>query len=188
MGHPDHLPCTVVWRDLVEDPLSWIKPFLPWQVKLLATAEKYPLIQTPSVPKPEILQGGNTEKEMFFPPLYTLDPGTSIPPPDPLPTQLAPPLPILAALEGGPAHRTHSCIPDLVTTVSPLRVVGPQTRMGISHITTAPLPLVIFIIGEPKIHPSQKTLRNPLASLRQFFSPINPLGMIVSSFCKSSSQ
>lgn len=107
----------MIWCDLVQNPPSWVKSFLPRQVKFLTTAEcsppdasqprqttlaKFPSsptlgvravsqprwltrstvvseeqsgswrlgerelpANTPSAPKPEILQRGNTEEEIF---------------------------------------------------------------------------------------------------------------------------
>lgn len=61
---------------------------------------------TPSAPKPEILQRGNTEEEIFPPPSYTLSPGgAAAPPAQPL-TQPAPLL--LVPVREGPAHGTRS--------------------------------------------------------------------------------
>lgn len=104
--HPDQVPYVVVWRDLVEDPSG----FLPRQVKVLAAAEDWPT-KTPSVPKPEILQGGTQRRRLFPSSLYP-DPGALIPLPAPLPIQPAPPPPVPVALEGGLAYGTHSCRGD----------------------------------------------------------------------------
>lgn len=147
MGHPNHY--TVIWRDLVEDPLSWIKPFLPWQVKILATAEKYPPskpLQSPSLRSskeaaqrkrfsPSTLHPGpwhiysTTRSTANSGGSFSADPGCS---------------------RGGPAHTTHSCIPDLVTTISPLRVVGPPDQNGNQSHHHCPFATSYLIIGEPK--------------------------------------
>lgn len=42
-GYLDQIPHVVVWRDLLEDPLSWLKLFLPrQQVEIFALATKKP--------------------------------------------------------------------------------------------------------------------------------------------------
>lgn len=40
--YPDHIPYIVIWCDLVQNPPSWVKSFLPRQVKFLAAAECSP--------------------------------------------------------------------------------------------------------------------------------------------------
>lgn len=157
MSHPDQVhPDIVVWRDLVEDPPSSIKPFFPRKVKVLTAAKKDLPAKIPPAPKLEILP-----RRYFPPPHYAPDPGKPVPSSDLPPIQLAPPPPVLTAVEEGQAYGTHSCRGDALnagTTIYAFRMVKP--RMGISHITTGPLPLVIFTIGKPKRLTSQKTLRN----------------------------
>lgn len=41
-GCPDHVPYIVIWCDLVQNPPSWVKSFLPRQVKFLTAAECSP--------------------------------------------------------------------------------------------------------------------------------------------------
>ena len=78
MGHPDQLPYIITWQDLVEDPPSWLKPFLaprpPEPKRILAfqgteKKENKKSLTQPSVPLYRVLQGG-TEEELIFPPLY----------------------------------------------------------------------------------------------------------------------
>lgn len=58
MSYPDQVhPDIVVWRDLVADPPSSIKPFFPRRVKVLTAAKKDLPAKIPPAPKPEILQG-----------------------------------------------------------------------------------------------------------------------------------
>ncbi|XP_070264808.1 uncharacterized protein [Myotis yumanensis] len=78
-GHPGQLSYIVTWQDLVEDPPSWLRPFLPPHppepepILALQEAEKRKEKRTtlPSAPAPPypVLQGG-TEEELIFPPPY----------------------------------------------------------------------------------------------------------------------
>lgn len=74
MGHLDQLPYIITWQDLVEDPPSWLKPFLtllpPEPKPILALQEtKRKRLTQPSAPLYPVLQGG-TEEELIFPPPY----------------------------------------------------------------------------------------------------------------------
>uniref|UniRef100_A0ABI7YSQ1 CCHC-type domain-containing protein n=1 Tax=Felis catus TaxID=9685 RepID=A0ABI7YSQ1_FELCA len=71
-GHLDQLPYIITWQDLVEDPPSWLKPFLaplppePKPILALQGTKKKSLTQ-PSAPLYPVLQGG-TEELIFSPP------------------------------------------------------------------------------------------------------------------------
>lgn len=52
----------MIWRDLVEDPPFWLKPFLPKQVKVLAAAKEDLPTKTLLVHKPENFREVNTEE------------------------------------------------------------------------------------------------------------------------------
>nr|XP_048278175.1 ribonuclease H2 subunit B isoform X1 [Myodes glareolus] len=89
-------PCWLTRSTLVSEEQSG--SWRPGERKLPAN--------TPSAPKPEILQSGNTEEEIFPPPSYILSPGgATAPPAQPL-TQPAPLL--LVPVREGPAHGTRS--------------------------------------------------------------------------------
>ena len=74
-GHLDQLPYIITWQDLVEDPPSWLRPFLvplppePKPILALQETEKRKSLTQPSAPLSPVLQGG-TEEELIFPPLY----------------------------------------------------------------------------------------------------------------------
>ncbi|XP_045353041.1 uncharacterized protein LOC123607615 [Leopardus geoffroyi] len=75
MGHLDQLPYIITWQDLVEDPASWLKPFLaplplePKPILALQGTKKKKSLTQPSAPLYPVLQGG-TEEELIFPPPY----------------------------------------------------------------------------------------------------------------------
>ena len=77
MGHLDQLPYIITWQDLVEDPPSWLKPFLtllppePKPILALQETEKRKRLTQPSAPLYPVLQGG-TEEELIFPPPYKI--------------------------------------------------------------------------------------------------------------------
>ncbi|KAK1346846.1 hypothetical protein QTO34_000706 [Cnephaeus nilssonii] len=77
-GHPNQLPYIITWQDLVEDPSSWLKPFLsprPPEPKPILALEEMEKVKEkkdltpPSEPLYPVLQGG-TEEELIFPPPY----------------------------------------------------------------------------------------------------------------------
>ena len=62
---------------------------------------------------------------------------------------------------------------------------GQRQDLMISFLySTGLFPLLIYIIGKLTTLPSQRTPLGLLGSLSHLCSPINPLGMIVSSFCR----
>lgn len=127
MSHPDQVHSDiVVWRDLVEDPPSCIKPLFPRKVKVLTAAKKDLPAKIPPAPKLEILQ-----RDIFPPPPYAPDPGKHVPSPALPPIHLASPPPVLTAVEEGQAYGTHSCRGDALdagTTIYALRMVGPPNQ------------------------------------------------------------
>lgn len=130
MSYPDQVhPDIVVWRGLVADPPSSIKPFFPRRVKVLTAAKKDLPAKIPPAPKLEILQG-----DIFPPPPYAPDPGKPVPSSAaPPPIQLAPPPPVLTAVEEERAYGTHSCRGDTLdmgTTIYALRMIGPSNQDG----------------------------------------------------------
>lgn len=157
----------------------------------MAAAEEDWPTKTPSVPKPEILQGGTQRRRLFPSSLYP-NPGALIPLPAPLPIQPAPPPPVPVALEGGLAYGTHSCRGDTPDpTQGPEYVPSgrqdPQTRMGSSHITIDPLPLVIFTIGELTVHFSENP-KEPIGFFETILFTHQPTCDDVSNSCSFSSR
>lgn len=72
-GHPGQIPYIVTWRSLIEDPPSWVKAFIPHQVKILTTEKKYPSGRgtlTPSVP-PDLSGGKHCRRLLSSPSLYS---------------------------------------------------------------------------------------------------------------------
>lgn len=107
-------------------------------------------------PKPEILQRGNTEEEIFPPPPYILSPGgATAPPAQPL-TQPDPLL--LVPVREGLATAVGEI--TLILAQKSFEQRGPQIRIGINQIVTGPSPLVTSIIGKPYVHLSWKILVN----------------------------
>ncbi|XP_053075448.1 protein chibby homolog 3 isoform X5 [Acinonyx jubatus] len=144
MGHPDQLPYIITWQDLVEDPPSWLKPFLapcplePKRILALQGTEKKEnkksLTQL-SAPLYPVLQGG-TEEELIFPPPYN--------PPRMLEEHHPPPLGETDAVPragggnapvGSPpftrqrAQREQS-VSAADSTILPLRATGPPDAEG----------------------------------------------------------
>ncbi|XP_021116543.1 uncharacterized protein LOC110349927 [Heterocephalus glaber] len=92
MGHPDQEPYIVIWEDLVQNPPSWIKPFLPPQKQPPAAVlavhkrttrrdcQRREIDSKATAPLYPVLQGG-TEEDLLFPPLYCPHPAPPLPPP-----------------------------------------------------------------------------------------------------------
>ncbi|XP_053073047.1 uncharacterized protein LOC128314490 [Acinonyx jubatus] len=161
-GHLDQLPYIITWQDLVEDPPSWLKPFLaplppePKPILALQGTKKKKSLTQPSAPLYPVLQGG-TEEELIFPPLYN---------PSRMPEEHHPPPPGEAdavpragggnAPVGSPpftrqrAQRQQSTSAT-DSTILPCEPPDPQTRRGISPITIGLSPLVTSTIGKLRI-------------------------------------
>uniref|UniRef100_A0ABI7ZV80 CCHC-type domain-containing protein n=1 Tax=Felis catus TaxID=9685 RepID=A0ABI7ZV80_FELCA len=140
-GHLDQLPYIITWQDLVEDPPSWLKPFLtllppePKPILALQETEKRKRLTQPSAPLYPVLQGG-TEEELIFPPPYN---------PSRMPEEHHPPPPGEAdavpragggnAPGGSPPFTTQRAQREQSasaadSTILPLRATGPPDAEG----------------------------------------------------------
>ena len=134
-SHPDQQPYITVWQDLVQNPLPWIKPWIPQhrsgsRVLTLQEAKMKPQAPPETEPPFQPTAPPKIYPEIEGPPEWPESPS---PPPYPLPPQVpAPGSGIAASAVGGPAAGTRSRraqsppanrIPD-TTSAFPLRAVG----------------------------------------------------------------
>lgn len=136
VGHPDQIPYILVWQDLMENPLTWLTPFLPTKILALRRTDAGKPTK-PSAPLYPVLPESLD--------LLSLDPSPYLPPPlNPRPAEPVDREAQAALREretktdsGGPAERTRGCTqraaspnrPD-TTVALPLREIGPPDDTG----------------------------------------------------------
>ncbi|XP_033072348.1 uncharacterized protein LOC117086841 [Trachypithecus francoisi] len=150
-GHPDQIPYTLVWQDLVEDPLPWLIPFVlaPEPCKALVTrpAENSQRQKIPSAPPAPVLSDSQ-DPLLLEPPPYT-HPGPQLQaPPAASPRErenreaaAAPAVVGSESSPGGPAgwmpghtQRKQASWPPDSTTALLLREIGPPGDTGLPRL------------------------------------------------------
>ncbi|XP_047558755.1 uncharacterized protein LOC125084874 [Lutra lutra] len=147
-GHPGQIPYILVWQDMIENPPSWLKPFL--LPKAEPTSEilalRNPTLEsdkeTESEPKTllsPVLQGTPTQ-DLIFPAPYQVSPAPSAPPAEAsgCPGSAAPPPRWRGPMHGpvaGTRGQTHWAAPapnrgPADSTVLPLHAMGPPSETG----------------------------------------------------------
>uniref|UniRef100_A0ABI7ZSU3 Uncharacterized protein n=2 Tax=Felis catus TaxID=9685 RepID=A0ABI7ZSU3_FELCA len=142
-GHPDQVLYILVWQDMIENPPSWLKPFLPPKAgptKILALRKAEKETDTKATTPLYLVLQDSSPEDLIHPLPYQALPLPSAPPLEaPGAAGGAPPLPDEGIPVRGPAAGTHgwthrAAPPSNMgladSTALPLRAMGPPDKSG----------------------------------------------------------